>query len=127
MNRVTLMGRLTRDPELKKTNSGTAWTRFVLATNDGKSAKGEEIVNFVPCVAWGAIAELIGSTLKKGKGIVTDNASIQTGSYEDSEGNRHNVFQVVVRSFSYLEPKSQDKSSKGESSMALFGDEFVEF
>lgn len=132
MNRVTLLGRLTRDPEERRTSTGRACARFTLATNDGKSTAGQELVNFIPCIAWGPTAELILSSLKKGRGIVTDNASIQTGSFEDSEGNSHKVFQVVVKSFSYLEPKPKeegnaDGKSKRASELNIFGEEVIDF
>ena len=88
INRVVLVGRLTKDPELKYTQTGIAVTRFTLAVNRAfQSASGEREADFISCVAWRKQAENIANFLKKGSLAGVD-GRIQTGSFEGQDGKR---------------------------------------
>ena len=97
MNNVTLMGRLTRDPETRYSQSAEpiAVTRFSVAVNRKYKKDGEQEADFINCVAFRKTAEIIEKYFTKGKmiGIV---GSIQTGSYADKDGNKRNSTEVLV-------------------------------
>ena len=111
MNSVSLMGRLTRDPELRYTaNTQMANARFVVAVNRKLSkekrqeaeSNGYPTADFISCVAWGKTAENIANYFKKGNRIAIV-GHIQTGSYENQQGQRIYTTDVVVDSFDFVE------------------------
>lgn len=111
INRTVLVGRLTKDPELKYTQTGIAVTRFTLAVNRAfKNAAGEQEADFISCVAWRKQAENVANFLKKGSLVGVD-GRIQTGSFEGSDGKRVYTTEVVADSTQFLEPRSS--SSEG--------------
>ena len=96
MNVFTGMGRLTRDPELRKTTSGIEVASFTIAINRRfKNANGEYEADFLPCVAWRGTATFINNYFHKGSmiGIV---GSVQTRKWEDNEGKTHTATDIVV-------------------------------
>ncbi|MEV9640453.1 single-stranded DNA-binding protein [Mammaliicoccus sciuri] len=106
INRVVLVGRLTKDPELKYTQSGIAVCRFTLACNRPfKSEGGEQQADFINCVAWRKQAENVANYLHKGSLAGVD-GRIQTGSFEGQDGKRVFTVEVVTDSTQFLEPKS---------------------
>lgn len=106
INRVVLVGRLTKDPELKYTQTGIAVTRFTLAVNRAfQSASGEKEADFISCVAWRKQAENVANFLKKGSLVGVD-GRIQTGSFEGQDGKRVYTTEVVADSTQFLEPRS---------------------
>lgn len=117
MNNVTLLGRLTRDPELKYTQSGTAVTRITVAVDRGLSkekrqaaqANNQPTADFINCIGWGKTAELISNYFSKGNqiGIV---GRIQTGSYEKN-GQMVYTTDVVINSVSFIESKNANNSA----------------
>ncbi|WP_438310863.1 single-stranded DNA-binding protein [Sporosarcina sp. FA9] len=119
INRVVLVGRLTKDPELKYTQTGIAVTRFTLAVNRAfKNAAGEQEADFVSCVAWRKQAENVANYLKKGSLAGVD-GRIQTGSFEGTDGKRVYTTEVVADSTQFLEPRSSN--SKNDSSIQSNG------
>ncbi|WP_342510538.1 single-stranded DNA-binding protein [Sporosarcina sp. FSL K6-1522] len=115
INRVVLVGRLTKDPELKYTQTGIAVCRFTLAVNRAfQNASGEREADFVSCVAWRKQAENIANFLKKGSLAGVD-GRIQTGSFQGQDGKRVYTTEVVADSTQFLEPRnaSADRSSSG--------------
>lgn len=105
INRVVLVGRLTKDPELKYTQTGIAVTRFTLAVNRAFSnQQGEREADFISCVAWRKQAENIANYLRKGSLAGVD-GRIQTGSYEGQDGKRVYTTEVVADSTQFLEPR----------------------
>lgn len=107
MNKVFLIGNLTRDPELTETPSGIAMCRFSIAVNRNYTdADGERQVDFFNCVAWRGLAENISRFTAKGKkvGIV---GSVETRSYEDNQGNKRSVVDVIVQDCEFLTPKTE--------------------
>ncbi|TQR21815.1 single-stranded DNA-binding protein [Psychrobacillus vulpis] len=106
INRVVLVGRLTKDPELRYTPSGVAMARFTLAVNRTfKSENGEQQADFINCVVWRKQAENTANFLKKGS-LAGVEGRIQTGSYEGQDGKRVYTTDVVADSVQFLEPKN---------------------
>ncbi|MGN7243272.1 single-stranded DNA-binding protein [Bacillus paralicheniformis] len=104
LNRTVLVGRLTRDPELRHTQSGQAVASFTLAVNRTfKNKNGETEADFINCVAW-RNAENIAKFLKKGSMAGVD-GRLQTRSYDDQSGRRVFVTEVNVESVQFLDPK----------------------
>lgn len=96
MNNVTLMGRLVKDPELKRTGSGVSVTAFTLAVNRAYVKKGEERqADFIDCVAWRGTADFICRNFKKGQ-MVALSGEIQTRSYETRDGDKRKATEIVV-------------------------------
>lgn len=105
MNRVVLVGRLTKDPELRYTPSGVAVANFTLAVNRPFSnQQGNREADFINCVIWRRPAENVANFLKKGSLAGVD-GRIQTRNYEGQDGKRVYVTEVVAESVQFLEPK----------------------
>jgi single-strand DNA-binding protein len=112
MNRVILVGRLTKDIELRYTPNGVAVASFTLAVNRSfTNANGEREADFINCVVWRKPAENAANYLKKGSLAGVD-GRIQTRSYEGQDGKRVYVTEVMAESVQFLEPKgnSENKS-----------------
>lgn len=112
INRTVLVGRLTKDVELKYTQSGQAVASFTLAVNrQFTNAQGEREADFIQCVIWRKAAENFSKFTHKGS-LVGIDGRIQTRSYDNQQGQRVYVTEVVVDNFSLLESKggSQTKA-----------------
>ena len=108
MNKVVLIGRLTRDPELKfAAGSGTAISRFSVAIN--RQFKKEE-TDFINCIAFGKTAETISNYFTKGRQIALT-GSIRTGSYDAQDGTKRYTTDVAVDSFEFVGSKDESHSS----------------
>ncbi|MHA8138077.1 single-stranded DNA-binding protein [Lactobacillaceae bacterium Scapto_B20] len=111
INRTTLTGRLTRDVELRYTQSGRAVGSFTLAVDRRfKNGNGDREADFINCVIWGKSAENFANYVHKGN-LVGIDGRIQTRNYENNQGTRVYVTEVVVENFSFLE--SRNSSSNG--------------
>lgn len=104
LNAITLIGRLTADPELRYTPSGAAVANFTIAV-DRKFSKNDE-TDFIPVVAWQRLAEICNEYLHKGK-LVCIQGSLQTRSYEDKDGNKRKAFEVKADEMVMLDKGSQ--------------------
>ncbi|KOO48292.1 single-stranded DNA-binding protein [Viridibacillus sp. FSL E2-0187] len=105
INRVVLVGRLTKDPELRYTPSGAAVARFTIAVNRTfANQQGEKQADFINCVVWRKQAENTANFLKKGS-LAGIEGRIQTGSYEGQDGKRVYTTEVVADSVQFLEPR----------------------
>ena len=110
MNRVMLIGRLTAKPELRYTNSNVPFVRFSLAVNRTFSnAQGQRETDFINIVVWRKQAENVSRYLYKGS-LVSVEGRIQTGNYDDKDGNRRYTTDVVADSVQFLESKSQSQA-----------------
>ena len=108
INRVVLVGRLTKDPELRYTSSNIPVCKFTLAVNRTFAGpSGEREADFIQCVVWRKQAENLARFVKKGS-LLGLEGRIQTGSYDDKDGNRRYTTEVVCDSVQFLEPKNQD-------------------
>lgn len=111
INRVVLVGRLTRDPEMKYTQSGIAVTRFTLACDrpfTGQDGKRE--ADFIDCVVWRKQAENVAQYLKKGS-LAGVEGRLQISSYDDKDGQKRYRAEVVADSVRFLESKKDGESS----------------
>lgn len=105
-NKVLLLGRLTRDPELRYTPKGTAVTSFGLAINRRFRGAGEELqeeTTFVDCEAWAKQAETITQYLNKGRPIFIE-GRLKLDQWETAEGDRRSKLKVVVERFQFIGP-----------------------
>ena len=108
VNRVVLVGRITRDPETQQTNTGIPYVRFTVAVNRPfKDQNGERPADFINCIAWRAQAEFLQKFVKKGNQLAIE-GRIQTNTYQDANGNNRQAFDILVESVSNLEPASKN-------------------
>jgi len=109
VNKVILIGRLTRDPDLRYTPNGTAVTTFTLACDRPfTKANGEKETDFIPIVVWRKLAEICAEHLKKGR-LVAVEGRIQVRHYENNEGRRVYVTEVVAESVKFLESSREGR------------------
>ena len=113
LNKVVLIGRLTKDPELRYTTSGVPVTRFTLAVNRNYTNQhGEREVDFIPITVWRGAAESCAKHLAKGR-LVAVAGRIQTGSY-DKDGQRHYTTDVVADEVRFLEWGNKQVQEQGD-------------
>lgn len=113
INRVVLVGRLTKDPELKYTQSGIAVTRFTLAVNRTfTNQQGQREADFINCVTWRKQAENTANFLRKGS-LTGIEGRIQTSSFDGKDGNRVFMTEVVADSVQFLEPRNANAGGGG--------------
>lgn len=115
INNVVLVGRLTKDPDLRYTGNGTAVASFKLAVNrDFKNGNGEQEADFINCVIWRKSAETLANTVRKGQqiGII---GRVQTRSYENQQGQKIFVTEIVAERFNYLEKREVTGDSQNQS------------
>jgi len=106
MNRVVLVGRLTKDPELRYTQSNKAVATFTIAVNrQFTNVNGEREADFINCVVWGKPAENVSRYMKKGGQVGVD-GRVQTRNYQANDGTRRYVTEVVAESVQFLESRS---------------------
>lgn len=116
INRVVLVGRLTKDPELRYTPNGVPVSSFTLAVNRPfANQQGEREADFINCIVWRKQAENVANYLKKGSLAGVD-GRIQTRSYDNAEGKRVYVTEVVAESVQFLEPKGAQASQGNNNS-----------
>jgi single-strand DNA-binding protein len=108
MNKIILLGRLVRDPELRHTeNSDKIYTKFTIAVQRNfKLPDGAREADFIPIRVWGKKAEVIVKYMKKGS-LITVSGRLRTGSYEDKDGNKKYIIEVVAEDFKFIENKKQ--------------------
>ncbi|MDU1886280.1 MAG: single-stranded DNA-binding protein, partial [Enterococcus faecalis] len=115
INNVTLVGRLTKDPDLRYTQSGTAVGQFTLAVNRNfTNQQGDREADFINCVIWRKAAESFANYARKGT-LIGLTGRIQTRNYDNQQGQRVYVTEIVVENFQFLESKEvndQRRSSK---------------
>nr|DAN91246.1 MAG TPA: Single strand binding protein [Bacteriophage sp.] len=110
MNHFVGIGRLTRDPEVRYTQSGKACAKFTLAIDRRKSGDGNQQADFISCVAWEKTAEVISQYCAKGKKIAVE-GRIQTRSYDANDGTKRYVTEVVVNSMEFCDSKGGGAST----------------
>lgn len=114
MNKVCLIGRLTSKPELRYTGANLPYTRFTLAVNRTfNNAQGQKETDFIGIVVWRKQAENVCNYLDKGS-LVSVEGRIQTGSYDDKDGNKRYTTDIVADSVGFLESKTQSQN-RGQS------------
>jgi len=111
INRITLIGRIVRDPELKQLQSGSSVANFSVASNRiYKTAGGDkkEEVSYFDCIAWGKLGELICEYCGKGKRIAIE-GKLQQNRWEDQEGNKKSRIEIVADNVQFLDSRSQEQ------------------
>lgn len=112
LNRVVLVGRLTRDPDLRYTPSGVAVARFNIAVNRNyTNQNGEREADFINIIVWRKLAENCANFLKKGS-LVGIDGRIQTGKYENQQGQTVYTTDIVAEDVRFLEPKSKSEAGR---------------
>lgn len=123
MNRAMIIGNLTRDPELRTTASGLSVCQFTVAV--GRKSKDE--ADFIPVVTWRGLADNCGKYLEKGNKVAVS-GRIQTRSYDDNNGNRRYVTEIVADDVEFLTPKGERKQKEPPpSDEGLFEDDKSDF
>lgn len=113
LNRVVLIGRLTRDPELRYTPSGAAVATFSLAVDRRfANAQGERETDFIRIVVWRKLAEICSSQLNKGRLVAVD-GRLQVRSYDGQDGQRKSISEVVAEDVRFLDWPSKDGANRG--------------
>lgn len=117
LNRVILIGRLTRDPELRYTPQGVPVASFALAVDRPFSnQQGEREADFIDCIAWRKLAETVGNHLTKGR-LVAVEGRLQIRSYETQDGSKRRVAEVIADSVRFLD-RPRDGQSHGDGGSA---------
>ena len=129
LNKIIIMGRLTHDPELRRTGSGTAVTSFSLACDrDFKSQSGEKETDFIEVVAWKNTAEFVSKYFSKGRMAVVE-GRLQIRDWTDKAGNKRTTAEVVADNVYFADSKrSESNDNQKENFNALSGrlsDDFV--
>ena len=112
LNHITIMGRLTRDPELRRTGSGVAVASFTLAVDRdfGKNENGERETDFIDCVAWRQTGEFVSKYFTKGRMIVVS-GRLQIRSWNDKDGNKRRTAEVVADNVYFGDSKRDEGGS----------------
>lgn len=111
LNKIIVMGRLVRDPELRRTNSGTAVASFTIACDrDFKSDGGEREADFIECVAWRNTAEFVSKYFTKGRMAVVS-GRLQTRNWTSKEGNKRKATEIVAESVYFGDSKREELQS----------------
>ena len=106
MNKVILKGRLARDIEMRTTTTGKSVGTFSIAVDRRYKQDGQPDADFIPCVAWGKTAEVMAQYLAKGREALLE-GRMQVRSYEDNNGNKRYVTEVIVEEFEFCGSKPQ--------------------
>ena len=125
MNHFVGIGRLTRDPDVRYTQSGKAVVSFTLAIDRRRSGDGNQQADFVACVAWEKTAEVIGNYCDKGQQIAVE-GRIQSRSYDAQDGSKRYVTEVVVQSMEFC-GKKNDTAGRGANNAATVRGEEIPF
>lgn len=118
LNHITLAGRLVRDPELRRTQNGTAVASFTLACErDFKNESGDREVDFIDCVAWRKTAELVSGYFTKGRMAIVS-GRMQIRGWTDKDGNRRKSAEILVDNIYFGDSKPQAEGAAAEASGA---------
>ena len=127
LNQVVLMGRLTRDVELRTTQSGFSVCSFTLAVDRDRKQGNETVADFIPCTAWRGAAEFISKYFHKGS-LILITGRIESRNYTDKEGNNRTGYEVSVDRASFTGERAEPSVSASDfSEMPLVKDSDVPF
>lgn len=114
LNKVLLLGRLVKDPDVKYTQTGKVVTQFTLAVDRPfKDSNGNKETDFIPVVVWGKAAELVGNSCQKGHRLLVD-GRLQIHSYDAKDGTKRWVTEVIANSVEFIERKADVAASAGD-------------
>ena len=121
LNKIFLMGRLTRDPELRRTQSGTAVTSFSLAVDrDFKSQNGEKETDFIDIVAWRSTAEFVSKYFTMGRMAIVE-GRLQLRDYTDRDGNKRRAAEVIADNVYFGDSKRDSADNGGYAPAPAYG------
>lgn len=127
MNRVCIMGRMTRDPELRRTQSGVSVTSFTIAVDDDfKGKDGEKKAHFFDCIAWRNTAEFVCQYFGKGRMVVVD-GKLQTRDWEAKDGSKRKTVEIVADSVYFGDSKRNDEAPRSDGFIDIYDEENVPF
>ena len=112
MNKIVLLGKLIRDPELRTLEEGSkVFTRFIIAVDRNfKAQDGTRKADLIPVTLWGRKAEVVCQYLRKGS-YISLSGRLRTGSYEDKDGNKKYIAEVVAEDFKFVGNRRSDKEN----------------
>lgn len=111
MNKAIILGRLTKDPEVKSTPNGNSVAQFTVAVDRKyKNADGSKTTDFISCVAWRQVADIIGRYFHKGNRILIT-GEIQTRTYDDQQGVKHYVTEVIANEVDFIESANSQQNT----------------
>ncbi len=111
INRIILVGRLTRDPELRRTTSGLSVATFTIASDmRGRQADGQKTTLFITCTCWNTTADNVAKFTHKGSLVAVDGRLSQR-TFDRRDGGKQTVNEIVCDSVQFLEPRSQDENA----------------
>lgn len=114
INKVTLMGRLTKEPEVRKTQAEKSVVKITVAVNRDYGKDKEKKADFIDCVAFGIVADFIAKYFSKGSRIIVDEAEIRTEMYE-KDGQKRKSVEIVAKHVKFGEAKKQDGNAEQDS------------
>lgn len=121
MNKIILMGRLTRDPEVRYTTTGKAVCQFTLAVNRPfVNNEGQREADFINIIVWGKSGELAGNSLSKGHRVLIE-GRLQIRNYDGKDGKKHYVTEVITNSFEFIESKNYHSGSENNTTSVMDG------
>lgn len=127
MNKIILIGNLTRDPELTETQSGVKVCRFSIAVNRNYASNdGERKTDFFNCVAWRGLGENVAKYVKKGDKVAVS-GSVELRNYEDSQGVKRTSIDIVTKDIEFLNPHSADDKGQNPQLQPLDEDSDIPF
>ena len=126
LNHIVIMGRLTRDPELRRTGSGIAVASFSVAVDRDFSGKdgGEKETDFIDCVAWRAAGEFVSKYFRKGS-MIAVSGRLQIRQWKDKEGNNRRSAEVVADNVYFGESKNSNSDGNSDNSVANPASDFA--
>lgn len=120
LNKIFVMGRLTRDPELRHTNTGTAVASFALACDrDFKNQSGDKETDFIEVVAWRNTAEFVSRYFTKGRMAIVE-GRLQVRSYIDKDGNKRNATEIVADQVYFGDSKKEEGKATASEQEAMY-------
>ena len=125
LNHITIMGRLTRDPELRRTGTGTAVASFTVAVDRdfGNRESGERETDFIDCVAWRTTGEFVSKYFTKGSMIVVS-GRLQIRNWNDKDGNKRRTAEVVADNVYFGESKRSNEGGSYNSGNSYGGNQY---
>ncbi|CDD91432.1 single-stranded DNA-binding protein [Coprobacillus sp. CAG:826] len=121
INRVVLVGRLTRDPELRRTSSGIAVASFTIAVDNRVKSGAERSASFIPCTVWNQAADNMARFTRKGS-LVGVEGRLNQRTYDAKDGRKVNVLEVICDSVQFLEPKGTSTEAAPKEETPVFDD-----
>lgn len=109
MNNIVLLGRLTKDADIRSTQSGKVVASFTLAVDRPYTQNGKKEADFIACQIWGKSAEILGKSVHKGQRVLLE-GRLQIRQYTDKNGNKRTAAEVVTDRFEFIERKEQTET-----------------